>query len=92
MKPDEIDCQILGALQVEARIKNKGMAKRIGLSPSACLERTRRLERDRVILGYQAVLDHAAIGFPLGVWGEVTLADHSPEASPVARGIVWAAA
>ncbi len=56
------------------------MAERVGLSPSACLERTRRLERGGVIVGYRAVLDHAAMGAPFEVWGEVRLAEHSPVA------------
>lgn len=78
MQLDDIDCQILDALQCEGRIKNNDLAKRIGLSPSACLERTRRLERGGVIVGYRAILDHSAMGSPFEVWGEVTLAEHSP--------------
>lgn len=80
MQLDDIDCQILDVLQYEGRIRNKDMADRIGLSPSACLERTRRLERIGVIVGYRAVLDHAVLGSPFEVWGEVTLTEYSPAA------------
>lgn len=80
MQIDDIDCQILDALQCEGRIRNKDMADRIGLSQSACLDRTRRLERIGVIIGYKAMLNHAALGAPLEVWGEVTLTENSPAA------------
>lgn len=80
MQLDDVDCQILEALQREGRIRNKDMADRIGLSQSACLDRTRRLERIGVIIGYKAMLNHAALGAPLEVWGEVTLSENSPAA------------
>lgn len=79
MQLDTLDCQILLTLQREARIKNKDIAARIGLSASACLERIRRLERSGVIVGYRAILDHSAMGWPLEVWGEITLVDQSPK-------------
>ena len=80
MDLDDIDRQILAALQNEGRLKNRAIAAQIGLSPSACLERVRRLERGGVILGYRAIIDHTAVGRPFEVWGEVALVDHSPDA------------
>lgn len=57
MKPlDSIDKKILCILQEEGRISNADLAKRINLSPTPCLERVRRLERDGYILGYRAEL------------------------------------
>lgn len=57
MKPlDSIDKKILSILQEEGRISNADLAKRINLSPTPCLERVRRLERDAYILGYRAEL------------------------------------
>lgn len=58
MKPlDKIDRNILRALQKEGRISNAALAKHINLSPTPCLERVRRLERDGYIESYHAKLN-----------------------------------
>lgn len=41
---------------------NRDLAERVGLSPSPCLRRVRRLEADGVITGYTALLDRDAVG------------------------------
>lgn len=79
MQLDGVDYQILEVLQSEGRLTNKEVALRVGLSASACLKRIRRLEREGVITGYRAVVDHAAVGAPFEFWGEISLADHAPE-------------
>jgi Lrp/AsnC family leucine-responsive transcriptional regulator len=48
------DRLIIEVLQQNGRISNKDLASVVGLSNSACLERTRRLERTGVIIGYGA--------------------------------------
>ncbi len=77
---DSIDLQILDALQHEARITNVDLAKRVGLSPTPCLERVRRLERDGFIQGYRAELDAGRLGAGLLVFLEVSIDRTSPEA------------
>jgi Lrp/AsnC family leucine-responsive transcriptional regulator len=58
MKPlDAIDKHILNILQTDGRIANVELAKRVHLSPTPCLDRVRRLERDGYILGYRADLN-----------------------------------
>lgn len=59
---DSIDRAILRELQRDGRITNNDLAERVGLSPSPCLRRVRRLESDGVIAGYSAVLDREAVG------------------------------
>lgn len=59
---DSIDRAILRELQRAGRIPNNDLAERVGLSPSPCLRRVRRLEADGVIAGYSAVLDREAVG------------------------------
>ena len=49
MKLDRIDAQIIAALQNDARISNKELADQVGLAPSTCLERVRRLIEERVL-------------------------------------------
>ena len=72
---DEIDRRILRELQHDGRMTNQALAERVGLSPRACLDRVRRLERDRLVEGYRAIVGRAALGEVLVVHAEVTLVD-----------------
>lgn len=74
---DEIDHTILKELQVDGRLSNVELAERVGLSPSACLRRVRRLETDGVIDRYTMLVDPVAIGRPTSVFTEISL--HSQE-------------
>lgn len=59
---DALDVEILTNLQQDGRISNAEIGRRVGLAPSAVLERIRRLERDGVVVGYHARLAPAALG------------------------------
>ena len=54
---DKIDTRILRALQADGRISNLKLAECVHLSPTAVLERVKRLTRDGFILGYEARLN-----------------------------------
>ncbi|EIZ82493.1 MULTISPECIES: Lrp/AsnC family transcriptional regulator [Methylobacterium] len=60
MPQDAIDTAIIHALREDARMPNAALAKRVGLSASACLRRLRMLERDGTIRGYTVLLDASA--------------------------------
>lgn len=64
---DRIDRRILDELQQDGRIQNLELAKRVGLSPSACLRRVRLLEETGVIERYVALLNASKVdaGFTL---------------------------
>jgi len=62
MKLDHIDHKILRHLQENARITNAELADRVGLSPTPCLRRLRRLETDGIIKGYHTEVDREALG------------------------------
>jgi Lrp/AsnC family transcriptional regulator, leucine-responsive regulatory protein len=70
---DKIDRKILQILQSDGRISNLKLADSIGLSPTAVLARTQRLQRDGVILGYEARLNPAKLGRGMAVFVEVLL-------------------
>jgi Lrp/AsnC family leucine-responsive transcriptional regulator len=70
---DKIDRRILRVLQADGRISNLKLAEAVHLSPTAVLERVRRLQRDGYILGYEARLDPALLGAGLLVFIEVLL-------------------
>lgn len=70
---DEIDRRILCELQRDGRIDNNALAEKVGLSPSPCLRRVRRLEEAGVIVGYTAVLDKQVLGLGLVVLVDVIM-------------------
>jgi Lrp/AsnC family leucine-responsive transcriptional regulator len=76
---DSIDRRILRALHRQARLTNAELAEEVGLSPSPCLARVRRLEQAGVIKGYVAILDQAALGLPDTVIIEVMMERHDEE-------------
>ncbi len=53
-KIDSIDAKILEILQENSRTSNSEIARSVGLAPSAITERIKRLERDGILLGYEA--------------------------------------
>jgi len=70
---DAIDHAILRHLQRDGRLTNIDLARRIGLSPPACLRRVRALERSGRIHGYHADVDAAALGWGVNVFAQVGL-------------------
>jgi Lrp/AsnC family leucine-responsive transcriptional regulator len=74
---DRIDYKILDILQKDGRIAITELAARVNLSATPCAERVRRLERDGVILGYEARLNPQALGRELLVFLEIKLSAKS---------------
>lgn len=73
---DAIDRRILRALHRRGRLTNAELAAEVGLSPSPCATRVRRLEQAGVIEGYVAILSQAALGLPETVIIEVMMERH----------------
>ena len=71
-----VDRQILTVLQDRGRIPNVQLAAEVGLSPSAVLERVRKLEERGVIERYVALLDHRSIGLGTVAFVAVSLNLH----------------
>lgn len=78
---DKTDRAILATLQSEGRIPNVELAERVGLSPSACLRRTKALEAAGLIGGYRAELDRLALGLGLTVFVSLRVTQHSRDTS-----------
>ena len=70
---DAIDREILIALQANARLPNNDLAAAVGLSPSPCLRRVRRLEKLGVITGYSALLNRSGVGIGLTAFVSVDI-------------------
>jgi len=78
-KIDRIDRNILFELQKNARLSNVELSKRVGLSPTPCLERVKRLEKEKYITGYKATLNPLKLDAALLVLVEITLTKTSPD-------------
>ncbi|HMT64218.1 MAG TPA: AsnC family transcriptional regulator [Ottowia sp.] len=85
LKLDRIDRAILEELQRDGRLPITELAQRVGLSTSPCSERVRRLEREKVILGYHARVDPEALGRGLLVFVELTLSSKSSQTFEAVR-------
>ncbi len=79
LKLDRIDIRILGHLQKNGRTTNVDLADSVGLSPSPCLIRVKRLEKAGYITGYGAQLQLEKLGSVQVVFTQVTLSDHRRE-------------
>ncbi len=74
---DAIDRRILRILQEDGRLTNVELADRVGLSPSPCLRRVKRLEEEGIIKGYRAVLDRRAVSLGLTIFTEIKVDRHT---------------
>ncbi len=73
---DRTDKAILTALVSDGRMSNSQLAERVGLSPSPCWQRVRKLEDAGVIAGYTAILDGGRLGVGETVFIEVAMERH----------------
>src|SRR3977135_3776152 len=80
---DEVDIQLLSALQEDADRTNVELARLTGLSPAATLHRVRRLKAPGVTRVTRPEADPAGAGCPLQVYVTATLARHDPRSSRV---------
>lgn len=83
VKLDEVDIQLLEALQADADRTNVELARLVGLSPAATLHRVRYLKESGVIRIITARLDPEAVGFPLQVYVAATLGRHDPRSTKI---------
>ena len=79
MSLDKFDLAILKVLQADARASLQDISKRVGLSPTPCWNRIKKMEGDGVIQGYTVRIDPAAIGFTETVIVQVTLDSHTDQ-------------
>ena len=73
VKLDAVDREILFQLQLDGRLTNVELARRVGLTPPPCLRRVKRLEDAGIITGYRAVINPAAVGRGLEVFVDVDI-------------------
>lgn len=79
VKLDRIDKQILQLMQGNARISNLELADSIGLSPTPCSRRVKRLEESGIIDKHVTLLKSAALGLNLTAMIGISMDRHTPE-------------
>ena len=85
---DEIDRKLCAELQRDADRTNVELARSVGLSPAATLNRVRRLKESGVIRSITATIDPEKAGFPLHVYVTVETGRHDENASDRLRAAV----
>jgi Lrp/AsnC family leucine-responsive transcriptional regulator len=77
---DRTDRRILNTLQHNGRIANVDLARTVNLTPTPCLERVKRLEKEGFITRYVALLDPVKANAALCAYIEVQLTSTTTEA------------
>ena len=74
---DSTDRAILRLIQRDAALSLAAIAEAVGLTPTPCWKRIRRMEAAGVITGRATLLDPARVGLPLSVFVSLEIGDHS---------------
>lgn len=77
MRLDARDLDILRVLSAEGRITKAALADRVGLSPTPCWERLKKLEKAGVIESYRAQINLAKLGPNITIFVAAELTDHT---------------
>ena len=76
---DRLDREILRLISVDASLSLADIAAQVGLTPTPCWKRIRRMEQDGIIQRRVAVLDPVKVGLAVSVFVAIETADHSSE-------------
>jgi Lrp/AsnC family leucine-responsive transcriptional regulator len=79
MKLDRTDRRILQAMQHNARISNLELAETVGLSPTPCSRRVKRLEESGIIRSHVTLLNQSMLGLKLTAYISISMDRHTPE-------------
>ena len=76
---DKTDRKLLALLQTDAGLSNLELADKVGLSPTPCARRVKRLESEGVIKGRVTLLEQQKLGLSLTAHIGITMDRHTPE-------------
>jgi Lrp/AsnC family transcriptional regulator, leucine-responsive regulatory protein len=79
LKLDRTDRRILALMQCDGRISNLELADKIGLSPTPCSRRVKRLEESGLIERHVTLLNQAALGLNITAMISITMDRHTPD-------------
>lgn len=87
---DQLDLDILAHLFRDAGMTNKDLAALVGVAPSTCLERVRKLQQDGVLKGAHCEVDYQALGGHIQAMVSLQLARHSRQIIDAFRDAILA--
>jgi len=70
---DTLDKRIMGELLSNSRLSYRQIAKRIKVSPATVLTRIKKLELNKIVKYYTAILDHEELGYDLSAIIELSI-------------------
>jgi Lrp/AsnC family leucine-responsive transcriptional regulator len=79
LRLDRTDRRILELMQRNGRISNLELAEQVGLSPTPCSRRVRRLEESGLIRGHVTLLDQSRLGLKLTAHIGISMDRHTPD-------------
>ncbi len=79
MKLDRTDRRILEHIQRNGRISNLELAEAVGLSPTPCSRRVKRLEESGIIERHVTLLNQSKLGLKLTAFITIAMDRHTPE-------------
>lgn len=79
MRLDRTDRRILLAMQGNARISNLELAEKVGLSPTPCSRRVKRLEESGLIRQHVTLLNQSMLGLKLTAYIGISMDRHTPD-------------
>lgn len=79
LRLDRTDRRILALMQENARISNLELADRVGLSPTPCSRRVKRLEQSGLVEGHVTLLNQDMLGLKLTAIISISMDRHTPE-------------
>jgi len=85
---DQFERLILKVLQRNGRASTQELSQAVGLSPSPCWRRVKRLEDDGYIMRYAAIVDGKKLGLNAIGYVQVSLVDHSEKSIKIFRNFV----
>ena len=79
MKLDRTDRRILQHMQTNGRISNLELADAVGLSPTPCSRRVKRLEESGIIDRHVTLLNQSRLGLKLTAIVGISMDRHTPD-------------
>ena len=79
MKLDRTDRRILQLMQADSKLSNLELADAVGLSPTPCSRRVKRLEESGLIKGQVTLLDQSLLGLKLTAFITIEMDRHTPD-------------
>ncbi|WP_010521318.1 Lrp/AsnC family transcriptional regulator [Aquimarina agarivorans] len=85
---DSIDLKIIAALKKNAKQNTKEIASKVGLSVSPTFQRIKKLENQKIIKGYVAVIDQKKLGTGIIAFCQISISKHSKEVIDIFKNVI----